>query len=185
MGFAGWEYNGRMLEQKLVQGCEGVNCREVMDLPEIQTWGDLVKLVKSISKQVQRGLRSAEEDKSYNLYMPLFAGTHRCVSDFILGKMGDREAMVDYNLFPYDGLIDGLNKNGWVEHLVIWSRDGGLDEERIEVELDKIFGKGEYEWIGVVNSVKNQSVPELWHAQLFVKVEGNWESKVLSLELGE
>ena len=127
------------------------------------TWDELVSLKKKIRHSIPEVNRFPEELNFYELYIKLVPKNIRL--EIISRQIGNNDIKLLKNNFPYLKLtqhIDGII------HYCLWSRIGKLPKKVIENEIKKIFPKEKYFWFE--NSASTKSVPEIWHCQVFVKL---------------
>lgn len=93
--------------------------------------------------------RTPESDRIYLEYCAI-RGKEGLVED-VRTKIGDRDVLFDYNDFPYDRLLDGLN------HYIIWSAIGTLTPEEIgQIIEENLPGAAAFvfEYVSAFGSIK-------------------------------
>lgn len=69
------------------------------------------------------------------------------------------------NDFPYTRILTYLPR---VKHLLLWSTKGALSHEQVALIVQKKFP--DKKWTHFITTDQNKSVPEIWHAHVFVNM---------------
>lgn len=81
----------------------------------------------------------------------------------IKDKLHDSETALLKNNYPYSLVLKYLP---YVDHYLVWSRKGELDDGEIKGIVDSEFPRND--WFSFVTAPTNKSIPEIWHAHVFI-----------------
>lgn len=126
-------------------------------------WEELVQLKSILPLTVPEVDRLPEDLRFYRIYNELVSKEIRL--EILKRLIGDNEIYLLQNNFPYTRLLQNLPK---VKHYCLWSKKGKLSPEIIEKEIKNIFSKNDFFYFE--NTEITKSVPEIWHCQVFVKL---------------
>jgi len=127
------------------------------------SWEELIKLKPFLSTFPAEIDRHPEDLKFYLLYQELVSKETRLE---ILKRQLVSDICLIKNIFPYTRLLQNLPD---VKQYCLWSKNGKLSDEEIDLEIKQKFPSQSYFWFE--NSEATKSVPEIWHCQVFVKLK--------------
>lgn len=85
-------------------------------------------------------------------------------------KMGERDLVLIENDFPYDALMPRAEKSERrLRHLCLWSRNGKLDAETIDIEIENSFPG--YNALVFIHTPRFRSILGIEHAHIVVDVD--------------
>ena len=128
------------------------------------SWKELVELKSILPICVPGVARLPEDLRFYRIYKELVPKEIRL--EIIKTLIGDKNICLLQNNFPYTRLLQNLPK---VKHYCLWSRKYKLTSKTIEKEIKKNFPENEFFYFENIEAVK--SVPEIWHCQIFVRLD--------------
>jgi len=126
-----------------------------------KSWEELVKLKPILSDFRPEFARLSEDLIYYRLYQELVPKKIRLE---ILRRQLLNDICLIKNMFPYTRLLVNLPR---VKQYCLWSKNGKLSDEEIELRINQVFPSKPHFWFE--NSEPTKSVPEIWHCHIFVK----------------
>jgi len=132
-----------------------------MNLISPANWEELVNLKSILPTCTPEFARLPEDLNYYRLYQELVPRETRLE---ILIRQLPNDICLIKNMFPYTRLL--VNLPG-VKQYCLWSKNGNLSNEEIELRINQAFPSKPHFWFE--NSEATKSVPEIWHCHIFVK----------------
>lgn len=130
-----------------------------------KSWEKLVSL-REFLMTYGGATRLQEDQEYYDLYsatMPRDA-----ILTFIKKQLKGKEVGIVKNHFPYTLILQYLPSIG---HYLVWSLRGPLSEKEISQIVEDKFPQ--LNWMWFETHPVNKSVPEIWHAHVFINKDEN------------
>lgn len=138
--------------------------------PRLRSWQNFLEILPSVSQYVG-GLRSSRMWDKYGHHIRTIQMAGDELQTPILSQMNGADEVLTENLFPYDVLTDAVNESlvcdGLrVEHLLVWSRNGELNEKVVSNMLAGV--EDLKDWVAFVQPSRDRSIQSLAHCHVFV-----------------